>query len=246
MKNAIQSLVSVISIMLASTYTLSAEPIYYEAFYPKAKQRLPAVILLHTSSGFKSIRRQIPKYRNAGYVVYAPDFFRRHKLSYGNRFETWTTYRRSIEAELTELVQVVKKDRRVDSRNIFAVGFSNGGYWASFLAAKRFINASASHYGVWSWPQRHGFVGFPANYFSLRSNPVLALHGDADSIQRSKFVFHQLERAKKRSPRFRTYIFKNVGHSWDCIPCTRDGFDHMVTRKSLSRTLRFFKNNTIR
>jgi dienelactone hydrolase len=70
----------------------------------------PVVIALHTSGGFRTVKPQISKYTDAGYAVYAPDFFRRHGISKSNHFETWTTYRTAIEAELLELIAAIKKD----------------------------------------------------------------------------------------------------------------------------------------
>ena len=52
-----------------------AEPIYHELSYPKGDGPFHAVVLLHTSGGFKTVKGQIRKYTSAGYAVYAPDFF---------------------------------------------------------------------------------------------------------------------------------------------------------------------------
>ncbi|MEK9770162.1 MAG: dienelactone hydrolase family protein, partial [Betaproteobacteria bacterium] len=69
--------------------SFSAEPIYHEVFYPKSNGPVPAVVLLHTSGGFKTVKGQIRKYTSAGYAVYVPDFFKRHGITKSNRFETW-------------------------------------------------------------------------------------------------------------------------------------------------------------
>lgn len=217
-----------------------AEPIYHETSYPEGNGPFPVIVALHTSSGFKSVQHQIAKYTNAGYAVYAPDFFRRHGLTSSNRFETWTTYRTQIEAELLEIIEIIKRDPKADPRNIFAVGWSNGGYWASFLAARRHVSAGAAHYGVWAFPNHNGY---PAGYFDRESNPLLAIHGDNESVQKSKFVYPQLEIAAGKSPMFRKHIFGNVGHSWDCRPCLEDGYDHEATKEALRMTLEFFEAN---
>jgi len=214
-----------------------ADPIYHNVSYPDGSGPFPTVIALHTSGGFKTIQEQIGKYTRAGYAVYAPDFFQRHGLSSSNRFETWTTYRTPIESELIEIVELIKKDPKVDPKNIFAVGFSNGGYWASFLAAKKYVNAGSSHYGVWAFPNHNGY---PADYFDQSSNPVLALHGENDTVQKPKFVIRQIEKVAALSPNFKYHIFKNVGHSWDCGPCQKDGYDRETEKTALKMTLEFF------
>jgi dienelactone hydrolase len=232
-----------VAALVTANSTINAEPIYHEIKYPAGNGPFPVVIALHTSGGFKTVKKQISKYTNAGYAVYAPDFFRRHGISKSNRFETWTTYRAEIEVELLELIEVIKKDPKADAKNIFAVGFSNGGYWASFLAARKHVNAGASHYGVWRWPSSAGWNGYPADYFDADSNPVLAIHGHNDSIQKPRFVYDQLDVVEDKSSKFKKHIFRNAGHSWDCKPCRQDGYDEEATRQSLKVTLDFFEAN---
>ena len=222
--------------LLMASVTAWAEPIYHEKNYPEGNGPFPVVIALHTSGGFKTIKGQIKKFTNAGYVVYAPDFFTRYGLSHSNRFETWTTYRTRIELDLLEIIEVIKKDPKANPNNLFAVGFSNGGYWASFLAARGHVNAAVSQYGVWSFPQHNGY---PADYFDPDSNPVLAIHGDLDTVQKPRFVYPQLALAGGKSPRFKTHIFSNAGHSWDCQPCG-NVYDSESTQKALGMTLEFF------
>ena len=77
---------------LAPIFLLSSEPIYHKVQYPTGDKKFPAVILLHTSGGFKTVRKQIPKYIKNGFAVYAPDFFKKHGISSSNRMETFDEY----------------------------------------------------------------------------------------------------------------------------------------------------------
>ena len=187
-------------------------------------------------SSMRIIRIEIPQ-------TYTPNFFKKHGISHKNRFKTWTKYRSTIEKELIEIVEVAKSDIKINPNNVFAVGYSNGGYWASFLAAKNHVNAGASFYGVWSWPRTHN--GYPAKYFSQDSNPLLALHGDKETVQTLKYVKPQIIKVAKKSSNFKYHIFSGAGHSWDCKRCKRDGYNPEVTKKSLEMTLNFFKENAI-
>ncbi len=63
--------------------------------------------------------------------------------------ETFGTFREPIERDLTEIVGLAKSNPKVDTNNLFAVGFSNGGFWVRFLTGKSLVNAGVSHYGVW-------------------------------------------------------------------------------------------------
>ena len=76
-----------LTFFLAPIFLLSAEPIYHKVQYPSGDKKFPAVILLHTSGGFKTVRYQIPKYVKNGFAVYAPDFFKKHGISSSNRME---------------------------------------------------------------------------------------------------------------------------------------------------------------
>ncbi len=142
-----------LAVLLSAATLAAAEPIFYETYYPsQSTSRVPAVIALHSSGGYSSIKGKVGAYVNSGYAVYTPDFFKRHGITTATRFDTWGIHRTAIEQELGEIVQLMKNDSKVDPENIFAVGFSNGGYWAAYLTAKGLVNAGVAHYGVWNFP----------------------------------------------------------------------------------------------
>jgi len=237
-KNPFFCLFILFGLAISSISSVNAEPIYHEVTYPEGEGPFPGLLALHSSGGFKSVNALISKYPKSGYAVYAPDFFRKHGITKKTRFDTWTTFRTQIEDDLLEIIQLMKRDPKVDPNNIFAVGFSNGGYWASFLAAKRHVNAGSSHYGVWKFPK---WNGYPAKYFDSNSNPLLAIHGDQDSIQKPKRVFPELNNLEKKVPSFQKYIFANIGHSWDCTVCKKDGYSSNFSDKAFNLTLDFFE-----
>ena len=244
MKKIFQNFIIILGfILLTFTSSINAETIFHERYYPNGKGPFPVIIALHTSSGYKSVRKAVNGFLKAGYAVYTPDFFKKYGINHKNRFETWTKYRLEIEKDLIEIVQKAKSDVKTNPKNIFAVGYSNGGYWASFLAAKKYVNAGASHYGVWSWPKTHN--GYPAKYFSENSNPLLALHGNKETVQTLKWVKPQINKAANASSNFKFHVFKEVGHSWDCKPCKKDGYSLEVSKKALKMTLNFFKESTL-
>ena len=232
------SLLFFFGLAFASITNADAEPINHEITYPEGDGPFPGLIALHSSGGFKSVKVLISKYPKAGYAVYAPDFFKKHGITKETRFDTWTTYRTQIENDLLEIIQLMKRDPKIDPNNIFAVGFSNGGYWASFLAAKKHVNAGSSHYGVWKFPK---WNGYPAKYFDANSNPLLAIHGEKDSIQKPKWVFPELDKLEKVVPTFQKHIFSNIGHSWDCSVCRKDGYSTNFSNEALKLTLDFFE-----
>lgn len=225
-------------LVLLSPLLAFAEPIFHEKQYPpEATGPVPAVVLLHTSGGYTSIKDKIAPFLQAGYAVYTPDFFVRHGLSSSNRFETWTRHRTTIESELTEIIQLMKSDPKIDARNVFAAGYSNGGYWAAYLAATGKVSAGVTSYGVWTFPGNAG--GFPAAYFSAASHPVLALVGRDDKVQTFENVSVQTQKAARWSPALSTHVYA-AGHGWDCPTCKDYKYDAAITADSIDKAIKFF------
>lgn len=223
-------------------FSSQAEPIFHEKYYPSKVVAAPAVIVLHTSGGYPSIVNKVKQFTDSGYVVYTPDFFKRHSITTQTRFETWTVHRVEIETELQEIIQLMKSDPRIDSKNIFAVGYSNGGYWASYLAAVSAVNAGVTNYGVWDFPGNTD--GYPAKYFSPTSHPVLALVGKEDRTQKIERVLPQVYKAQKISPALKLKIV-DATHGWDCAPCNSEYiFNEAVTAEALKSTTAFFRENS--
>jgi poly(3-hydroxybutyrate) depolymerase len=105
----------------------------------------------------------------------------------------------------------MKADPKIDSKNIFAIGFSNGGFWASFLAGKGIVTAAASHYGVWRACKGRCENFYPVKYFSSNSSPFLALHGADDSTQKIKYFYDAWDRIKG-TPGIEKYVFGIASH----------------------------------
>tara|TARA_B100001123_G_C15151167_1_gene963571 strand:- start:458 stop:1186 length:729 start_codon:yes stop_codon:yes gene_type:complete len=229
---------------LAPIFLLSSEPIYHKVQYPTGDKKFPAVILLHTSGGFKTVLKQIPKYIKKGFAVYAPDFFKKHGISSSNRMETFDEYREPIEKELLEIVALMKKDPKIDKNNIFAAGFSNGGFWACFLAGKGVVNAGASHYGVWKANFGPDMTNeYPMEYFSKKSTPLLALHGDVDSIQKIEFAQYAWIDIKDRGGKIVTHVLQNAGHAWDSNKSIFV-YNKKADKDALKKTVRFFRKHS--
>ena len=161
----------------------------------------------------------------------------------------------------------MKTDPKIDRKNIFAVGFSNGGFWASYLAGKGLVTAAASHYGVWK-ASLDGDNEYPVKYFSSASSPMLALHGEEDSTQKIEF-YMEAHTEIKDTPNFEDHVYEDAGHVWDCFAylpkwffkkrperaprilkrlknvCADkfDGPNREITDDALKRTLVFFKKH---
>ena len=222
-----------------------SDPIYHEKKYPSGNGPFPAVILLHSSGGFKSnqmLNYLGDDYIENGFAIYAPDFFKRHGITTETRKKTWTTFREPIEKELSEIVELVKKDTKIDSKNVFAVGFSNGGYWATYLAGTKQVNAASSHYGVWTF--KGGLNGYPVKYVKKDCNPLLVLHSTKDQIQKIEYVKSHIEKAKKTCAKVKVHYYTNGGHAWESQKYKGGvGYNKDVWKDAVTRTINFFREN---
>ena len=222
-----------------------SDPIYHEKKYPSGNGPFPAVILLHSSGGFKSnqmLNYLGDDYIENGFAIYAPDFFKRHGITTETRKKTWTTFRKPIEKELSEIVELVKKDKKIDSKNVFAVGFSNGGYWATYLAGTKQVNAASSHYGVWTF--KGGLNGYPVKYVKKDCSPLLVLHPIKDQIQKIEYVKSHIEKAKKTCTKVKVHYYTNGGHAWESQKYKGGvGYNKDVWKDAVTRTINFFREN---
>ena len=222
-----------------------SDPIYHEKKYPSGNGPFPAVILLHSSGGFKSnqmLNYLGDDYIENGFAIYAPDFFKRHGITTETRKKTWTTFREPIEKELSEIVELVKKDTKIDSKNVFAVGFSNGGYWATYLAGTKQVNAASSHYGVWTF--KDGLNGYPVKYVKKDCSPLLVLHPIKDQIQKIEYVKSHIEKAKKTCTKVKVHYYTNGGHAWESQKYKGGvGYNKDVWKDAVTRTINFFREN---
>ena len=238
---------AIIFFLLFSNFAI-AEPIYHEKKYPKGDGSFPAVILLHTSGGYKSdayINDRGEFFLKEGFAIYAPDFFKRHGITPKTRSKTFTQFRKNIEQELLEIVELVKKDPKVNPNNVFAVGFSNGGFWATFLSSTGKINAASSHYGVWQFGGPKNLTkGYPVKYIKKECSPLLVLHPEKDVVQKYKFVKPEIDRAKKRCKDIKVHIYDKGGHNWGSSRYKGGvGYNPDIYKDAMKRTIVFFKSN---
>ena len=221
-----------------------AEPIYHEKKYPDGSGPFPAVIALHTSGGFRTVKKHIQRYVDDGFAVYAPDFFKRHGLTPKTRMETFSKYRENIEEELTEIVDIMKNDSKINNENIFAVGFSNGGFWVCYLTGTSKVNSGVSHYGVWRANFGRDWTNpYPMKYFSKLSSPILALHGEKDGTQRMRFVEKAWDQVKDRGGRLETHVYSDADHAWDDKSGRKYEYNEEVDKDSHQRTVDYFRKH---
>ena len=241
MKKRINVFVGLVVCLICSS-SAQAEEIYHEKFFPDGSGPFPAVIALHTSGGFKTVKHLIRQYVDDGFVVYAPDFFVKHGITTKSRMDTFDRFREHIEKDLSEIVDLMVNDPKVQKANIFATGFSNGGFWVSYLTGTSKVSAGVSHYGVWQANFGREMTNpYPMKYFSKSSTPILALHGYDDTTQKIEFAEEAWGEIRSRGATLEMHIYPGADHAWDRKNHSKYIFNEHVNKDSHKRTIKFFQ-----
>ena len=234
----------VLAICLNFSTSARSETIYHEKFYPDGSGPFPAVIALHTSGGFKTVKHLIQRYLDDGFVVYAPDFFTKHGITTSSRMNSFDLFRVEIEKDLSEIVDLIKEDLKVDAKNVFATGFSNGGFWVCYLTGNSKVTAGVAHYSVWKANFGREMTNpYPMHYFSKSSAPILALHGNDDDIQKLEFAEEAWEEIIESGAKLQTHVYAGAGHAWDRKYSWKFNYIKKIDKDSHRRTIKFFKKH---
>jgi carboxymethylenebutenolidase len=141
----------------------------------------PAILVLHTSGG---LRQADIAYAEAltkeGYVTLVPAFLQAYGINATMRRETFTTDVEPIYADLAAALDMLVHDPHVAGQKVGAVGFSNGAYFAMWLAASGKVQAGVSYYGALTGAATDKDLSRFKGVFNKGSSPVLILHGTDD------------------------------------------------------------------
>lgn len=145
---------------------------------PDGDGAYPGVLVLHTSGGLEgadiAFAQALVK---AGYVALVPAFLQAYGITGRTRIQTFTADADPIYADLVAALDTLAHDPRVSGRKLGAVGFSNGGYFAMWLAATGKVQAGVSYYGALSGAGTDKDLVRFKSVFNRTSSPVLILHG---------------------------------------------------------------------
>lgn len=148
---------------------------------PAGNGPFPAILLLHTSGGLKQADIDYgQRLAQAGYVVLVPAFLEAYGISAATRQATFTSDAQPIYADFLAALDMLARDPRVAGGRLGAIGFSNGGYFAMWLAATGKVQAGVSYYGALSGAGTDKELSRFSETFNKNSSPVLILHGTAD------------------------------------------------------------------
>ena len=141
----------------------------------------PAILVLHTSGGLQAADTDFAqRLVQQGYVALVPAFMEAYGLTSRTRAETFTTDAEPIDADLVACLDLLSQNDKVKGSKLGAVGFSNGGYFAMWLAAVGKVQAAVGYYGAYSGAGTDRSLGRFRRLFTKASAPVLILHGGSD------------------------------------------------------------------
>jgi dienelactone hydrolase len=126
------------------------------------------------------------------------------------------------------------------SKKVFAVGFSNGGYWAAALAARGDIDSGVNYYGAYS---EAGTVirselesGSILEEAGSNSAPLLMFHDTDDS----RVGLETAEVFEGLYPNVVAYYYDDVDHGFE-RKSRFDAYNEKAAKDSWGKTLEFLK-----
>jgi len=196
----------------------------------------PAVLVLHTSSGFAPGDVRFAQALVAqGYVCLVPKFMEAYHITPQGRAATFTTYGDQIYADFVSAIAMLKQDDKVKGSKVGAVGFSNGGYFATWLAITNKVDAGVSYYGAYSAAGAdRGLTRFQS-VARPGGSPLLMFHGGNDSTVPISAAEHLSAILAAAHTPFEFQRYGSAGHSFE-----RSGDDPADAQDAWQRTLAFF------
>ena len=216
-------------------------------YIPDGSGAKPMILVIHTSGGLNQSEHDYAvALQKEGFLSIVPDFYTPYNLSPPQKKLTWTKHREDIHSDFTAIISQVKSMSKTPPKKVFAVGFSNGGYWAAALAAKGDIDAGISYYGAYSeggTVRGRGALegGSILSNASSSSAPLLMFHGTKDSFVPFKWV---AQKFYKLYPDVEGYFYDGVDHAYD--KKTNFGgkyYNEDATQDSWKKTLEFLKKH---
>jgi carboxymethylenebutenolidase len=199
----------------------------------------PAVLVLHTSGGLQQADIAFAQaLAKEGYVTLVPAFMLAYNINASMRRETFTIDAEPIYNDLAAALDMLSHDPHVAGRKLGAVGFSNGGYFAMWLAATGKVQAGVGYYGAYSGAGSDKGLSRFKGVFTARSSPVLILHGTDDETVPMTAAHNLSLIAQSAGSPVELHLYDGASHRFDRMPGSTQ--DAAAAADAWSRTLAFF------
>jgi carboxymethylenebutenolidase len=206
---------------------------------PDGNGPYPGILLLHTSGGLEEADIHFgEELAKQGYVVLLPEFMAAYDITAKTRRLTFTDYAEPIYADFVSAIGSLRRDPKVAGSNVGAIGFSNGGYFAMWLAATDRVQAGVSYYGALSGAGTDRSLKRFASTFNKTSAPVLILHGTDDDTVPIGAAKHLKEIVASAGSPLEIHIYDGAGHRFE-----RDSSEanDKAAADAWHRTIAFFR-----
>jgi carboxymethylenebutenolidase len=185
-------------------------------YRPNGPGPYPAVLVLHASSGLTDRDTTYAvRLAGLGYVALVPAFMEAYGLTEASRRETFTVDAQAVYDDLVAALDTLAHDTAVSAGKFGAVGFSNGGYFAAWLAATGKVKASVAYYGAYTGAGSDRSLARFRSAFEAGSAPLLILHGKADGTVPVEFAEKIAAIARGAGSPVEIQLYDGVGHGFD-------------------------------
>ncbi len=221
------------------TTNVGVQPMRVDVLRARTPKPLGLALLLHTSGGVEQADFDYAdRLAATGFTVAVPYFMAAYGVTPQRRQETWTRYRDEIYGDLKAAIATVARAEGLDPARSVAVGFSNGGHWATYLAARGDVRKAVSYYGAYSEAGADKALSTFSGLFSARSAPVLAFHGTDDDVVPVGAAKRLQAIAAAANAPLSMFYFDKAGHRFERTGETR-GPDAEATAAAWQRTVEF-------
>ncbi len=199
---------------------------------PDGAGPFPGIIVLHTSGGLETADLAYARVlAGEGFVCLVPEFMAAYGLDASSRQSTFTADAMPIYDDLVSALDTLASDPHVHGSKLGAIGFSNGGYFAVWLALTDKVQAGVGYYGAYSGAGTDRSLSRFVQTASATSAPVLILHGENDQTVHVNVAQHLANILAKAHAPFELHLYPDTGHLFD-----RGGFS---TTSAFGKSSRF-------
>jgi len=209
---------------------------------PDGAGPFPAILVLHTSGGLQPADTDFAqRLVQQGYVALVPAFMEAYGITARTRFDTFTGDAEPIYNDLVAALDMLRQNDKVKGAKLGAIGFSNGGYFAMWLAATNKVDAAIGYYGAYSGAGTDKSLSRFSQVFTKASAPVLILHGGSDGTVPVQAAQHLASLIAAAQAPVQLQIYPDADHRFDREPGSPAA--QAAAADAWNRTLDFLAKN---
>jgi len=208
-------------------------------YTPDRPGPFPGILLLPTSRGFNvADDGYCRKLALENYICLAADYERAHGDTGAMRGFSFGKDAEAIQMDLVAVRAEMQSLPKIRPDSIGTIGFSNGGYFAIWLAATHQTRASVAYYPALGQVSNAPRLGRLEDNFSSASAPLLILHGTTDHIPVAAVQNVEKAMTAAGAPH-EVKIYQYAGHEFE-RDFSQPG-NQAAAADAWPRTLAFFK-----